>query len=440
MIACCLIVVSGCILWIIYLFSIAFKGGWPGSSPSSPMHNSVGSLLIVNEDEEEGEKEKADSILVRLDQLASSLQISSSGNESKFIDRCRRECIPGRDDKSGEINPTTHTARECLRHVSEKMRQRPRIGIVIPPGRIGRAFADWITGALTGSGSGGGGDYTTSVDIDIVVTSHVPVYGYGKSHGYTKLIRFVILPLSLAAYDAYTCMSLLSTMTGGDGISIADSSLRGSQSIIMKPASAMTPPTPASIGMVLRLMMRWHCRLSHVAAHTATVTIFLEDILRDPSVALGRILSFVWRDDWEWEGGGKKIQSPENGNKENKASGVVDDEHLVVDHDGSLQRLLDLTLLVLSTYDDAGYVDEFKKSLLDAFAAEMGLSKDMTVWPCPSFWNGVNSNGGVEDDQMRIIHQISTEIVPDCSHGNPFVRCTVNRDRCEVRGDLQCAS
>jgi hypothetical protein len=206
----------------------------------------------------------------------------------------------------------------------------------------------------------------------------------------------------------------------------------------MKPASAMTPPTPASIGMVLRLMMRWHCRLSHVAAHTAMITIFLEDLLRDPSVALGRILSFIWRDDWEWEGGEKELQSSENRNKEKKASQVVDDEHLVVDRDGSLRRLLDLTLLVLdelSTSDDA-----VKKSLHDAFTGEMKLSKDMTVWPCPSFWEGVNSDGDAEDDQMRIIRLISTEIVPDCSDDNLFARCTVNRDRCEVRGDSQCAS
>ena len=377
---------------------------------------------------------------MRLDQLASSIQVSSSRNESKFIDRCRRECIPGQDDKSGEINPTTHNARECLRHVSEKMRQRPRIGIMIPPGRIGRAFADWIVGALTAVGSGGGGGVNASVDIDIVVTSHVPVYGYGKSHGYTKLIRFLMLPLPLAAYDAYTYMSLLSTMTVGDGISIADASLRGVglQSKTIKPLSALKAPTPASIGMVLRLMMRWHCRLSHVAAHTAMITISLQDILRDPSVALGRILSFVWRDDWEWEGGEKEPQSPENRNKEKKASQVVDDEHLVVDRDGSLRRLLDLTLLVLdesSTSDDA-----VKKSLHDAFTGEMKLSKDMTAWPCPSFWNGENSNSDAGDDQMRIIRQISTEIVPDCSDDNPFARCTVNRDRCEVRSDSQCAN
>jgi len=436
-IVCCVLVGCGCILWITFLFSVAFKGQSLESSVSSPLHNSVRALF--NEEEEEDEKEKADSILVRLDQLASSIQVSSSRNESKFIDRCRRECIPGRDDKSGEINPTTHNARECLRHVSEKMRQRPRIGIMIPPGRIGRAFADWIVGALTAVGSGGGEGENASVDIDIVVTSHVPVYGYGKSHGYTKLIRFLMLPLPLAAYDAYTYISLLSTMTVGDGISIADASLRGGglQSKTIKPASALKAPTPASIGMVLRLMMRWHCRLSHVAAHTAMVTISLQDILRDPSVALGRILSFVWSDDWEWEGGEKEPQSPENRNKEKKASQVVDDEHLVVDRDGSLRRLLDLTLLVLdelSTSDDA-----VKKSLQDAFTGEMKLSKDMTAWPCPSFWNGVNSNSDAGDDQMRIIRQISTEIVPDCSDDNPFARCTVNRDRCEVRSDSQCA-
>ena len=78
----------------------------------------------------------ADSILTRLDRLSDSVPISSSssaaaaasshrrvtgaeeddgrGAESKFLSASRKECVPGRDDASGEINPTT---RRCLRHV-----------------------------------------------------------------------------------------------------------------------------------------------------------------------------------------------------------------------------------------------------------------------------------------------------------------------------------
>jgi len=102
----------------------------------------------------------------------------------------------------------------CLRHVplgkhisdsyelEERMKQqKPRIGIMIPPGFIGESFADWVAGALRSTGD------DINMAVDIIPTSHVPVYGYGKSHGYTKLIRFVTLPLSLAVYDAYLMAS-----------------------------------------------------------------------------------------------------------------------------------------------------------------------------------------------------------------------------------------
>jgi hypothetical protein len=149
---------------------------------------------------------------------------------------------------------------------------------MIPPGLIGRAFAEWIAGALLGSGSSSSSSSSSlsgGEDVEIVVTSHVPVYGYGKSHGYSKLVRFVITPLPLAAYDAYSfARSSSSTTTadegGGDrrGGGDASSSLRGgraeSGAETQSSSSSSSPPPPAAatIGMMVRLVMRWHCRLS----------------------------------------------------------------------------------------------------------------------------------------------------------------------------------
>jgi hypothetical protein len=147
---------------------------------------------------------------------------------------------------------------------------------MIPPGLIGRAFADWIVGTLLGSGSSSSSSSSSSLsggeDVEIVVTSHVPVYGYGKSHGYTKLVRFVITPLPLAAYDTYSfARSSSSTTTadegGGDrrGGGDASSSLRGGRAesgAETQSSSSSSPPAAATIGMMVRLVMRWHCRLS----------------------------------------------------------------------------------------------------------------------------------------------------------------------------------
>lgn len=37
--------------------------------------------------------------------------------ESKFASAMKKECVPGREDFVGEINPMMHHKRECLRHV-----------------------------------------------------------------------------------------------------------------------------------------------------------------------------------------------------------------------------------------------------------------------------------------------------------------------------------
>ncbi|KAL3778789.1 hypothetical protein ACHAW5_006755 [Stephanodiscus triporus] len=164
--------------------------------------------------------------------------------------------------------------------------------------------------------------------------------------------------------------------------------------------------------------MRWHCRLSHVSAHTAMVTLSLEDVLRDPKTALGRVLAFVRREDWEWEGrggggGDESRQSPEGG-EETRAA----DDLIVVDRGGFLLCRC-------------------------AFAGEMDRSSNLTSWPCPSFWEGVDGIGGGSDnddgdDQTRVIRRISGEMVPNCIDNDPFARCTVNKDRCEVKGDAKC--
>lgn len=76
---------------------------------------------------------------------------------------------------------------------------------------------------------------------EFIVDSHVPAYGYGKNHGWSKIIRVVrsILP------HAY---SLLLRKYAVEHIS---TDLFDRQ---------------------VRQLMRWHCRLSHVAAHTAMLS------------------------------------------------------------------------------------------------------------------------------------------------------------------------
>ena len=260
--------------------------------------------------------QRAKSILVQLDQLSKIIPLSSSSSnkqqsvdeaqkenqqqitnknnnnmELQFLSTVRKECIPGRDDSNGEMNPTTHRQRECLRHVPARIDRnkksnnnhkskeeeeedrklhlsKPRIGVMFPPGYIGQSFANWITDALKQSPSRS----SSTMDVDILSTSHVPVYGYGKSHGYTKLIRFVPLPLPLAVYDAYLYGVLSSSSleesssSASPSLTVVDSSsLRDALERIMKTGTnniASGPLTTETMGGILRLILRWHCRLS----------------------------------------------------------------------------------------------------------------------------------------------------------------------------------
>jgi hypothetical protein len=212
-------------------------------------------------------KQQTTSILSQLDRLTNEIPLSPPDNNdgddtaSKFFATLRKECIPGRDDTNGDVNPTTHRKRECLRHVplgkhigdgyelEERMKQqKPRIGIMIPPGFIGESFADWVAGALRSTGD------DIHMTVEIIPTSHVPVYGYGKSHGYTKLIRFVTLPLSLAVYDAYLIASSKAMNRRGEG----ENSLLDT----LDRMEAGKKPSIATIGTIVQLLLRWHCRLS----------------------------------------------------------------------------------------------------------------------------------------------------------------------------------
>lgn len=309
---------------------------------SLEIHNNQPRLRIMQQKrQQEIEKQqhphqRAKSILMQLDQLSISTPLSSSfaharqleneaqsannnqqhrfsntndknnisinDMESQFLSNVRKECIPGRDDSNGEINPTTHRQRECLRHVpativkqhndkqngdmgglpsdaedrdqqQQLLQPKPRIGLMFPPGYIGQSFAHWIADALNQSRSGGSSTSSSStptnldIELDILTTSHVPVYGYGKSHGYTKIIRFVTLPLTLAAQDAYLYgLSSSSTSTIVSSSVIDSSSLRdllngmklGSNNDI----SSSTSTTTDTMGSLLQLILRWQCRLS----------------------------------------------------------------------------------------------------------------------------------------------------------------------------------
>jgi len=311
--------------------------------------------------------------------------------------------------------------------LEERMKmQRPRIGIMITPGYISTTVAKWIGHALKQTGD------SIHMDIEILTTAHVPVYGYGKSHGYSKLIRVVTLPLPLAVNDAYYYS--MNELT--DGNDVGNNGNDGS--FVMQNLEAIldetklqytVKPSSQTVGSITELLLRWHCRLSHVAAHTAELTLTLDNILKHPTDTLETILTFVWRQDWEWEGHNHdRIKREERELYPKIWKGAA--EEFVASEDGSLQPLLNqVSLLLSSSTSDA---TSFGETIQQSFASEMTKSKDLTSWPCPSFWDGV------DNDDSGAAHKIATEMTPNCRDGDPYARCTVNKDRCEVKKDAMC--
>ncbi|KAL9189420.1 hypothetical protein ACHAXT_009095 [Thalassiosira profunda] len=360
--------------------------------------------------------QRTESISQQLDRLSAALPLAPEG-ESSFLAVVKKECRPGRDDVGDDINPTTKRRRECLRHVplvkGTGKRQLPRIGVMVPPGFIGRSFGHWISNALEKTGK------QVGMEVDVILGSHVPVYGYGRSHGFTKLIRFVSLPLSLAVYDAYQMASA------------------GEIDDEMKLGGNLHPPSVGSIDILTRLSMRWHCRLSHVSMHTAMLTLPLGDVVKHPADTLTKVLTYIWKENWDWEGQGEEANEHKQQNPPGGWRRAAEDL-IAKDSGGHLEELLDrtATLIQETTPGLRGDGDVFKTALQGAFAAEMKRSNDMTVWPCPSFWEGVEADGGATEEEA--VRRIAGEMVPDCGDDHPFARCTIKRDKCELARDAKC--
>lgn len=204
-------------------------------------------------------------ILSNISQLSSSIALPTDLT-SKYKSSISKECIPGRDDSNNEINPTTHRKRECLRHVPlgkhhdqvdlkySMLKQKPRIGIMITPSYISHTIANLIKETLLQTSD------ELHFNLEIIITSSVPVYGYGKSHGYTKLIRINVIPLSLAVVDTYLYTAGMVLRKNDED----ESSIDVLKDTIdeMKSGRRLAPPSIGTVGMILSLIMRWNCRMS----------------------------------------------------------------------------------------------------------------------------------------------------------------------------------
>eukprot|EP00934_Nitzschia_sp_Nitz4_P003045 Nitzschia sp. Nitz4//scaffold207_size38617//3893//4771//NITZ4_007670-RA/size38617-augustus-gene-0.29-mRNA-1//-1//CDS//3329541590//3035//frame0 len=129
-----------------------------------------------------------------------------------------------------------------------------RVALIAPPGVISDTLYSWIQMVIQVAQRYG------PADIELIQTSHIPPYGYGKTHGLTRIIRIVPTPILLGATS--TLLSALSPTESLEVISMDD--LKAS----------------------LRQQLRYHCRFSHIAAHTTLWSISLDTLVNTPVEAL----------------------------------------------------------------------------------------------------------------------------------------------------------
>jgi hypothetical protein len=226
-------------------------------------------------------------------------------------------------------------------------------------------------------------------EIELVNTQHVPPYGYGKSHGWTKIIRIMHSPLLIETIE--------SLQSSDETLSLED--------IVHSPSLI--------ISQGMRQVIRFHCRISHVAAHTFMYNLDLSsDQFRNQ---VSKAIAYVTAEPGHHPKGSdfRHIDRMENV-----------DAYL----DKTLSAPLSNTAMQLNNIVS----DKELKQLEQVLTDELDSTDNLSKWPCKSLWD----LDGLEKDGSDIVSKNAKRLSPDCNA--PYTSCFVKRDLCEMKGDALC--
>jgi hypothetical protein len=229
-------------------------------------------------------------------------------------------------------------------------------------------------------------------NIDVIFRSSVPPYGYGKTHGLTKIIRLQPQPLLLEVTGAL-------------------------QSVLESGETLQSSITLADVKAATRQILRFHCRLSHVAAHTAMLSIKTKDLFTAPENVSRQLKSFC---------------TPHETIGEHQVEAFL--KRTILD---GMQSALDAQKrsgTELLNNVQAVYRVDVREAMDDVLLDELNKTKSFSTWPCLSFWTA-----GDEPDPLNIspiVQRIAKALSPDCD--DALANCWVARDKCEARADGLC--
>ena len=258
---------------------------------------------------------------------------------------------------------------KCLQYTPDK---KERIAIMRPPGEFGDLFEQFVSNVVDVYGS------NTTANLELLPTAHVPPLGYGKTHGYTKIIRLLVSPLMTQAADLL--------LNQEEDVSVQD------------------------LNQVTRQVVRWHCRLNQVAAHTSLLTVTFDSIISQAQSVREDICHFL------------NLQPKDN------VQHFMDDGFLETDDLELVMEKIQKILLKANSQISKPIHDFIHQVIQD----ELDKTNNLQNWPCLSFW----SVGGDSKELTPVARKVAAAFAPNCSAD--FAHCGVARDKCEERGDPIC--
>jgi len=326
-------------------------------------------------------------------------------HEAIFIDTLK-DCIPSNEGRDGGKNK-----KECKTFVPEGSKER--IAVLAPPGKMTPNLLKFIRVVLMKGKKEGNGEFAAT-GVEIIPESHMAPYGYGKTHGYTRIIRVVPQPLFLGVTDTLKAAIQSSSMSLND-ITLND------------------------LKAALRQQIRYHCRLNHIAGHTAMWTIGIKDFAITGKDMLVESAQEFFGLDSKQENLINEVIA-----EYNKLNDIEKSNRGAIEKDDSLVELGSMykegARLASLLQRKEGKLKTKKKTidklkiLDDVLLDEMKLSNDLTKWPCESFWTV-----GEPDNRLElspVIRSIAKAMSPNCTA--PYTSCFVKKDKCEARGDGEC--
>lgn len=268
-----------------------------------------------------------------------------------------------------------------------------RVALIAPPGDFSQWIFTWISNVIAKTTAGS----TTHMHIELL--SHVPPY----SHGFAKVVRILPKSLLLGASDA-----LRGTLTLG----------KTQQALRFTDLKA-----------ALRLLLRYHCRISQMASHTPVFTLEMAIVSHTPRIASQGLLNFL------------NISAYDHGERDQEDLELEDHEnsddianlHVASAHDIELREMsqsLEAYASSLLTWIQKSEHVHLKHELNQVLQDELESSNDFSE--CHSFWTVGEGDDGI--DMSVFTRALATKLVPDCT----LEKCTHPRDFCEEKGDAVC--